>query len=379
MAETGLLWRSLLSSSVMRPYLLACLIFALLPACATRTASTTVINQQGLEIRLRSEKPTLGFKTIPRGFNQPIQISPARLQAILSGIQVDERPSRKSTIRERRFAISRKLLPKIADGLAKAYAEAGPNQEIVVLALEKRMHNFVFTRKFLTSFVTWVEGDEMVVDLSRLGWEANERRAKDKMEPARYDLPTPIVGEIVMPFNTVDDGPYHANGPQGVKVSWRDSDFGAESIEKNVAGHRTSAEPPAEAPEAEAEEATSKQNDLAGAEAAPSAATVAGASTVTPAAAVTSDATAASALGPSTVQSSETLSAGETAGSVSAVAATPASTATSEVKSKQGDALRGLSAQDLRELADLEEARSLGQITIEQYEARRNELLQKAN
>jgi hypothetical protein len=369
----------------MRPYLLACLILALLPACATRTVSTTVINQQGLEIRLRSEKPTLGFKTLPRGFNQPIKISPARLQAILSGIQVDERPSRKSTIRERRFAISRKLLPKIADGLAEAYAEAGPNQEIVVLALEKRMHNFVFTRKFLTSFVTWVEGDEMVVDLSRLGWEANEKRAKDKMEPARYDLPTPIVGEIVMPFNTVEDGPYHASGPQGVKVSWRDSYFGAESIEQNVAGHRTSAEPPAEAAEAEEEAATAKQDELAGEQAATAAATAAASSaaattataTETPAAAATSASGTASALDASAAQTSATLSAGETAGTASAVAATPSAAA--EAKAKPTDTLRGLSAQDLRELADLEEARSLGQITVKQYEARRNEILQKTN
>ena len=365
----------------MRPYLLACLIFALLPACATRTASTTVINQQGLEIRLRSEKPTFGFKTLPRGFNQPIKISPARLQAILSGIQVDERPSRKSTIRERRFAISRKLLPKIADGLAQAYAQAGPNQEIVVLALEKRMHNFVFTRKFLTSFVTWVEGDEMVVDLSRLGWEANEKRAKDKMEPARYDLPTPIVGEIVMPFNTVEDGPYQTSGPQGVKVSWRDSYFGAESIEQNVAGHRTSAEPPAETGEVKNETATAKEDDVAGEQAATAAASSAAAitatSTATPAAAVTSASGTASALDASAAQTSATLSAGETAGTASAVAATPAAAA--ETKAKQTDTLRGLSAQDLRELADLEEARSLGQITVKQYEARRNEILQKTN
>lgn len=367
----------------MRPYLLACLILALLPACATRTVSTTVINQQGLEIRLRSEKPTLGFKTLPRGFNQPIKISPARLQAILSGIQVDERPSRKSTIRERRFAISRKLLPKIADGLAEAYAEAGPNQEIVVLALEKRMHNFVFARKFLTSFVTWVEGDEMVVDLSRLGWEANERRAKDKMEPARYDLPTPIVGEIVMPFNTVGDGPYQANGPQGVKVAWRDSDFGAESIEQNVAGQRTSAERPSNAAEGEA--ATAKQDDVTGEQTATSAATAAAGSaaataatsTTSPAAAVTSATGTASSLDSSAVQPPATLSTGETAGSVSAVAATPA--AASEANAKPTDTLRGLSAQDLRELADLEEARSLGQITVKQYEARRNEILQKNN
>ena len=71
------------------------------------------------------------------------------------------------------------------------------------------------------------------------------------------------------------------------------------------------------------------------------------------------------------------LSAGETAGTASAVAATPSAAA--EAKAKPTDTLRGLSAQDLRELADLEEARSLGQITVKQYEARRNEILQKTN
>ena len=351
----------------MRPFLLTCLIVALLPACATRTVSKTVINEQGLEIRLRSEKPTLGFKTLPRGYNQPIKISPARLQAILSGIQVDERPSRKSTLRERRFAISRKLLPKIADGLSRAYAEAGPNQEIVVLALEKRMHNFVFARKFLTSFVTWVEGEELIINLSRLGSEANERRAKDKMEPARYDLPTPVVGEIVMPFNTVADGPYEANGPQGIKVVWRDSAFGAEAIEQNVAGHRTQADHESTSPEDSEQKVPMNTNkvgpdEAAGTAAAAASTAAAGASTESP-----------------IVKSSATVSASEVTGAAAVAGGASTAAVASDPKKSQTDSLRGLSAQDLRQLADLEEARAKGQITAEEYEARRGALLEKTD
>ena len=93
--------------------------------------------------------------------------------------------------------------------------------------------------------------------------------------------------------------------------------------------------------------------------------------------AATSASGTASALDASAAQTSATLSAGETAGTASAVAATPSAAA--EAKAKPTDTLRGLSAQDLRELADLEEARSLGQITVKQYEARRNEILQKTN
>ena len=397
--------------SPMRSLLLAFLVVTLIPACTTRISSTTFINERGLEIRLRTQKPAFGFRSIKRGFNQPVDISPARLEAILSGIQIDERPSRKSTIRERRYAIPRKIIPKIADGLSRAYAKANPNQEIAVLALQKKMHNFVFTRKFLTSFVTWVEGDELIIDLSRLEWETGPSRAKDKMEPARYDLPSPIVGEIVMPFNTFSDGHYEASGPQGVRVVWRDSYFGEQAIKKNVAGQRTPAD--AEDTASEEKDAEHSEKEVGPSEAAATAtgdamvkgdgaiaestkieapqsidaATETAASSAAAAAASTSAAStpAASAAGASTATSAAAAAAAASAPvETKTEAAAPdapfeADASVTRPPEKSSDVLRGLSAQDLRELANLEDAKSQGKISQWEYEARRNQLLQGGN
>ena len=410
----------------MRSLLLAFLVVTLIPACTTRISSTTFINERGLEIRLRTQKPAFGFRSIKRGFNQPVDISPARLEAILSGIQIDERPSRKSTIRERRYAIPRKIIPKIAEGLSRAYAKANPNQEIAVLALQKKMHNFVFTRKFLTSFVTWVEGDELIIDLSRLEWETGPSRAKDKMEPARYDLPSPIVGEIVMPFNTFSDGHYEASGPQGVRVVWRDSYFGEQAIKKNVAGQRTPADAEdtpnaeedaehsekevgpseaaatatgdamvkgdgaiAESTKIEAPQSIDAATGTAASAATSAAATAASTSAASTPAASTSAAStpAATAAGASTAATAATATAAASppvANKTEAEAAAPeapSETDSSATRSpeKSSDVLRGLSAQDLRELANLEDAKSQGKISQSEYEARRNQLLQGGN
>ena len=397
----------------MRSLLLTFLVVTLIPACTTRISSTTFINERGLEIRLRTQKPAFGFRSIKRGFNQPVDISPARLEAILSGIQIDERPSRKSTIRERRYAFPRKLIPKIAEGLSRAYAKANPNQEIAVLALQKKMHNFVFTRKFLTSFVTWVEGDELIIDLSRLEWETGPSRAKDKMEPARYDLPSPIVGEIVMPFNTFSDGHYEASGPQGVRVVWRDSYFGEQAIKKNVAGQRTPADAEEDAEHSEKEVGPSEAAatatgdaavkgdgaiaestkieapqsiDAATGTAASAAASTSAASTsaASTAAASTPAATAAGASAAATAATAAAAASPPVATKTEAEAAAPeapSETDSSVTRSpeKSSDVLRGLSAQDLRELANLEDAKNQGKISQSEYEARRNQLLQGGN
>lgn len=308
----------------MRSWVLALafvLVAGVLPACGTRSVNETVVETYDLEIRLRSEKPAFGFKTIARGFGQPVEISPARLESILGGIQIDLRPSEKSALRERRYAIPRKVLPEIARGLSGAFAEAGPDQEIVVLALRKQMQKGFFNRKYLTSFVTWVENGALVVQLSRIDWKTEQHRKRDK-------LPTPAVGDFVMPFSTVASGAYTKAGRQGVTVDWRSDAFGTETIEQNVAGQRTGADALADdAPDAGGSTAAGS------AEAAPSAAGTAGA-----------------------------------AGAEAQVEAT-------REAEESTDALRGLTADHLRRLADLEDARASGRIDASEYEVQRRAIL----
>lgn len=335
----------------MRALTLALLALLLLPACATRTVNDTVVDEYGLEIRLRSQRPWFGATPVPRGFDHPARLSPARLETILGGIQIDMRESEDSAIRERGYAIPRKILPDVADGLSRAFAAAGPDQEIVVMALQKRMQKGIFNRKYLTSFVTWIEGEDLVVQLSRLDWKTDQHRVGDR-------LPVPEVGEYVMPFETVPSELYAVAGRQGVRVAWQSPAFGAETIQENVAGTRAGADALAdEDGSAGAAAEGLEAGATGGAAAAPASDPAAGAAEAAfPGAAGTGNATASDAASDTTADA--------------------ASDTSTDAAGGDEDALRGLTADDLRKLADLEEARAAGRIDRAEYEMQRRAILE---
>jgi hypothetical protein len=357
----------------MRALTIVLLAALVLPACTHRTVSETVVDRYGLEIRLRSRKPLFGGKPEARGFDHPVEISPLRLQTILGGIQVDMRPSDSSTIRERDYAIPRKLLPVIADGLSEAFAQAGPDQELVVMALRKQMQKGIFNRKYLTSFVTWIQDGELYVDLARLDWKTDLHPEDNKFR-ARDRVPVPEVGEIVMPFTAVPDEHYQVVARQTVKAEWRSAAFGGMAIEKEVMGTRAGADDG----EATSDAAGAPADDAAEA-ATGEAAMAAGAATTASDAAAAAGATAA---GAGAAEAGAAGSAASPSGDAAAAATGGAGVAgavsgptAGDAPGSATDALRGLSADDLRQLADLEEARAAGRIDDSEYEVRRRAIL----
>jgi hypothetical protein len=189
----------------------------LVSGCASRSNYKGVKTGYGLEVLLRNYKPMFG-KPEARGFQHPLRIETPRLIKILSMIEVDMRPSKDSAIRERRVAISSHIVNKMADGLSDALQHASPDQEAVVMALEKHSQHVVFARKTLTSFTAYVKDDYLYVYFSRIDWNAEQLRATDRM-------PRPKPGENVMAFNTVPNELFLEAGPQGVKVDWRSKAF----------------------------------------------------------------------------------------------------------------------------------------------------------
>ena len=166
-----------------------------LTGCVTHSVTESVVDHYDLDIKLRGQKQWFGdYK--PLGYSQPVTLSSERLANILSGIEVDIRKSKNSSVRERRNAISAKMLLSITKSLPKAFAEASPNQQIIVMALRKQMQKGVFNRKFLTSFTTYVKGDDLYVFFSRIEWQIDESSKNSK-------IPQPWPGEVVMPFDTV--------------------------------------------------------------------------------------------------------------------------------------------------------------------------------
>lgn len=206
------------SAAMQRILVLAIVLAFALPGCATRTVQQKVVDEYGLTIKLRSQAKLFG-ETTPRGFEQPAVIDPSRIALILGGIEVDQRASDEAVVRERRPAVPAKILQQVSDGLAQAFSEASPDQEVIVLAIRKQLQRGIFHRKFLTSFSTYLKDGEMYVFLSRVDWPLDSKRSTDR-------LPEPQPGESPMPITTVGNAVYTKVGSQGVRTNWRRPEFG---------------------------------------------------------------------------------------------------------------------------------------------------------
>jgi hypothetical protein len=196
----------------MRRLLGGLLIAAAALGCGTRMQRETVFDQDRTQVELRHE--TLHGESVPRGFAQPAVIAPARLASILSSIDLREGKEEG----ERRPAIPTESLYLIAEGVSRALAKAGPDQEVAVLSIRDQKRFGVFDRKYLTSFVTYVKGEQLYVYLSRSEWEIPSRKA-DR-------LPQPYAGEQVMSFRVLAAPGLSLVGAQAVAADWRNPRFG---------------------------------------------------------------------------------------------------------------------------------------------------------
>ena len=179
--------------------------------CFTRSVTQQVFEQDLTQVLLRSQKKW--SDTLPKGFQQPLAISSARMAHILS--RIDLRTGASDA--ERKPAIPLDMLYVIAEGMSKAFAKAGPDQEIVVMAIDRSKHWGLFDRRHLTSFVAYQRDNLIYIHVSRVNWEI----------PNNYktDLPQPYADEQQMPFRlAVSDG-MTLVGSQALAVVWRDPVF----------------------------------------------------------------------------------------------------------------------------------------------------------
>jgi len=189
--------------------------------CATTSVQETVVDQNNLTIKLRSQAKPFGDPT-PRGFEQPVVIPASRLALILGGVEIDQRASAKAAVVERRPAVPAKVLQSVSEGLSRALAEASPDQEVVVMALRKQLQHGVFHRKFLTSFVAYVKNGQLYLFFSRVDWPLDKKRAGDR-------LPEPTPNDNAMNITTVGNAIYEKAGAKGVRVAWERPEFGLDS------------------------------------------------------------------------------------------------------------------------------------------------------
>jgi hypothetical protein len=191
---------------------------ALLAAAGCRTPVKEDVFADGQsKVFLRAQKSWYLGSIVERDFDHPVTIAPVRVAHILS--RIDARIAGK-----KEPAIRTEMLFPIAEGISRALARAGSDQEVVVMAKRTSRHLGVFDHDYLTSMVVYVKGEQLFLHLGRLDWEVPTRQ--------REKPPEPQVGEHPMSFRVYPSERMEIVDNQSVAVIWRDEIFAKPSRTK---------------------------------------------------------------------------------------------------------------------------------------------------
>jgi hypothetical protein len=181
--------------------------------CGARYVRVPLVQTPDLVVSLRSEKKD--GAPVPRGFSHPTTISAARAESILSRLEVRESGGDAD---ERRPAVPDELAGTLAAALADALGRADATQEVVVRAHRRERKLGVFTRRFTTGFVAFVDAENRLqihfVDVDR------ELAAGEDEAPGE-----PIAGRSGHAFKALPGPHVEALGQRAVAVDWRADAF----------------------------------------------------------------------------------------------------------------------------------------------------------
>lgn len=185
-----------------------------LSGCITRTVRSTAIDRTGMHVDF--VRAVNGFTTIERGFQQPAIISTERMLNILNAIEIESRNDENLIVEQPAFHPD--IVEETARALAEAFAEAGPDVELGVKAIRKEMKLGIFYRKYLTSFIAYMENGYLYIVLNRIDWLIPQKDENKRLpEPLRDGPPTN--------FRVVSGDYLFYAGPQSLEIAWQDPVF----------------------------------------------------------------------------------------------------------------------------------------------------------
>jgi hypothetical protein len=155
-----------------------------------------------------------------------VVIADVRLAHILASIShEDEEGEREPTIRSEHVY-------ELAEGMAKAFEKAGPDDEIVGVAYARDRRLGIFTAERVTAFRSWAEeGGILVLEFFAIEQDmpdAEPRRREAWQAPA--DLP-----EERPRFRLIPGEAQRAHGARGLAIAWRD-DYYRQPVSMRIRG-----------------------------------------------------------------------------------------------------------------------------------------------
>jgi hypothetical protein len=157
-----------------------------------------------------------GGEPVARGYNHPATIADVRLAHILGSLNY-ETPKGK-----RRPAVRTNHLYELAEGLAKALQEAGPDDEIAAAAFGRDRRLLLFAEDRVTSFRAWIQGNQLYLEFYTVEELLEEPGVANESEKYRIPTATPR-GKAG--FRLVAGPAVVLAGPQAVAVDWRNPQF----------------------------------------------------------------------------------------------------------------------------------------------------------
>jgi hypothetical protein len=205
--------------------LLCCLAVAVTAAlgtgCSTRTSRDRIVNRYGLDVHLESERKMFG-KAIDQGYAHPSDITVQRLEIILGSLEIERRERARTVIGP---AIPAEILRPISQGLAEGFREADSTQHIAVIAMRKQRQKAIFHREFLTTLVAFMEGEDLVIHLSRSDWPVPDQQRNLPQQNQRTNVPFPGIDDPQEKFRVATNEFVRRSGRSGVAVDWQSDVF----------------------------------------------------------------------------------------------------------------------------------------------------------
>ena len=188
--------------------LLPCLLAALLVPLAgcTTPKRQVVYSKDFIEVSTRRVTDARGAT----GFEHPAAVELEPLALALAEIRVGDLDSLDV---ETRRAIHLDIVAGIARGLVAGFAEAAPDEELVVMATRKEKTVGIFHRRSYTSFVAYRKDGALVLDFTY-----TDKRLTKAEE--RQDLPPPRIGQRRMKFRVLEGEGEPARNTQVARLAW---------------------------------------------------------------------------------------------------------------------------------------------------------------
>jgi hypothetical protein len=192
----------------------ACSVLALLlSACGPKLVVQDVFESADRDVKVTLRHTVAGGEPVPRGYDQPVTISDVRIAHILAQIthlDADEvsRPT-----------ISSVHVYPLAEGVSKALAVAGPDDEVIAVAFTRERRFGIFTYDEVTSFRVTMDEPMLNVDFFMVG-ERLEKDPKRRNERI-YEVP-PELPDRAPSFRIKPTKIQIPRGRRGVAFVWRD-------------------------------------------------------------------------------------------------------------------------------------------------------------